>query len=960
MHKLIFQLMVFSIFRRFWAITAFVVLAATMTAQTKLYTGKQTTYNNLTRYGTGAPTFNPSGSVYDTLAWSYIDTSQSTHPITYEWAKTKWFVTSEVRQPSPPMAVATTPNPDIDYTMAVWIDTDDGNNKFYYDLSEGAWMPLGNYRGGTTPSDVAATGSTGAVTFRKAFWYDTVSGRVKSWNGSSWVDVTAGDNWGSQAVAVNARLQGNGTSGTPLDLATTGITPNSYTLPNVTVNPYGQITAISNGVVNLGSQVTGTLSAINGGTGLSSLGTANQLIRVNGSATALEYFTPSYITGNQTITLTGAVTGSGTTSITTTLSALGATASGQVLTWNGSAWAAAAPTGGVTGSGVSNRVALWNGTSSLSSNSLLTYDSILYVLAPGGVGVNSVMRVGKSGGWGETVIGAYYTSSKWGMYLASQFTPQVPYVYFETINGSVGFNTMPASGVRVHVGGNFRVNGELQASAGSAGTSGQYLISAGAGSPPVWTSINNLTGSGVANRVPYYSAANTFTNSANLTFSGNTLAATSSSAGTAAAILSVPGGTSSNLLLTFDMTGGFGSTFFHQYYTSGTQFGMEIRAFNGTTVLMKTNNRATSEDVRFPQKVKFGADAAPTEMVDVAGNIMFSGVMKAANGSASSSSYTFASDPNTGINLTSADRMSFNTNGISRFEVGSSGEWYINGSAGSGGQFMQSNGAGAAPSWATGSLLPSGSTGQTLRHNGSNWVANSVITNDGTNATATAPMRFAIGSASLPSLTPISDPDNGWSFPTADAQAWSTNGLQRMQLIGSQFNTSNLTNWDITASTQWSLFIGSQGLYGVSNAVTAQTADFIVVNPLAAGLPAAGLVVYEDNDNPTPQRIRFTVPTITANYDQTFTPASGEVGVWLRTSTTIDFASTGSGSINEVTVTLTGAVVGKPCIVGTSLSIQGLFTAYCTTSGQVVVRYTNTALVSLDPSSASFEIHQKL
>jgi azurin len=43
------------------------------------------------------------------------------------------------------------------------------------------------------------------------------------------------------------------------------------------------------------------------------------LLRVNGSATALEYFTPTFLTGNQTITLTGDVTGSGTIGIATTL-----------------------------------------------------------------------------------------------------------------------------------------------------------------------------------------------------------------------------------------------------------------------------------------------------------------------------------------------------------------------------------------------------------------------------------------------------------------------------------------------------------------------------------------------------------------------------------------------------------------------------------------------------------------
>lgn len=65
--------------------------------------------------------------------------------------------------------------------------------------------------------------------------------------------------------------------------------------------------------------VSGVFSIARGGTGLSTLGSANQLLRVNAGATALEYFTPTYLTGNQTITLSGDVTGSGATAITTTI-----------------------------------------------------------------------------------------------------------------------------------------------------------------------------------------------------------------------------------------------------------------------------------------------------------------------------------------------------------------------------------------------------------------------------------------------------------------------------------------------------------------------------------------------------------------------------------------------------------------------------------------------------------------
>jgi hypothetical protein len=57
----------------------------------------------------------------------------------------------------------------------------------------------------------------------------------------------------------------------------------------------------------------------------------------------------------------------------------------------------------------------------------------------------------------------------------------------------------------------------------------------------------------------------------------------------------------------------------------------------------------------------------------------------------------------------------------------------FNGSAGTSGQVLTSAGASSPPTWTTISGgLPSGTSGQTLRHDGTNWVASSLLTNDGT------------------------------------------------------------------------------------------------------------------------------------------------------------------------------------------------------------------------------------
>jgi hypothetical protein len=50
---------------------------------------------------------------------------------------------------------------------------------------------------------------------------------------------------------------------------------------------------IANSTINLTTKVTGTLPTTNGGTGLATIGTAAQVLRVNSGATALEYATPA-------------------------------------------------------------------------------------------------------------------------------------------------------------------------------------------------------------------------------------------------------------------------------------------------------------------------------------------------------------------------------------------------------------------------------------------------------------------------------------------------------------------------------------------------------------------------------------------------------------------------------------------------------------------------------------------
>jgi hypothetical protein len=67
---------------------------------------------------------------------------------------------------------------------------------------------------------------------------------------------------------------------------------------------------IANSTINLTTKVTGTLPLTNGGTGLATLGTASQELRVNSGATALEYYTPTVASSDFVLLATTDITSS--------------------------------------------------------------------------------------------------------------------------------------------------------------------------------------------------------------------------------------------------------------------------------------------------------------------------------------------------------------------------------------------------------------------------------------------------------------------------------------------------------------------------------------------------------------------------------------------------------------------------------------------------------------------------
>lgn len=129
-------------------------------------------------------------------------------------------------------------------------------------------------------------------------------------------------------VTLTGDATGSGTTAIPVTLDTVNSSPGSFTNANITVNAKGLVTAAANGSGG-GSgitQLTGDVTAGPGsGSQAATLATVNsnvgtfQGLTVNGKGLVTAAVNESYLTANQTVTLTGDVSGSGTTAITVTL-----------------------------------------------------------------------------------------------------------------------------------------------------------------------------------------------------------------------------------------------------------------------------------------------------------------------------------------------------------------------------------------------------------------------------------------------------------------------------------------------------------------------------------------------------------------------------------------------------------------------------------------------------------------
>jgi hypothetical protein len=142
------------------------------------------------------------------------------------------------------------------------------------------------------------------------------------------------------------------------------------------------------------------------------------------------------------------------------------------------------------------------------------------------------------------------------------------------------------------------------------------------------------------------------------------------------------------------------------------------------------------------------------------------------------------------------------TGTVDGYDISAYGPYFIS-SAGTSGQVWTSDGSGAGAWAAAASGMPSGASGNTLRHNGTSWIADSALYNNGTN--------IGIGTTTPSAKLDIFGTTNGLrlSYSAAVYSQMTTLSTGELQLTGSYSADSAMVVGAGTATDQLVLFDGN-------------------------------------------------------------------------------------------------------------------------------------------------------
>lgn len=123
----------------------------------------------------------------DTNAVLWVDTTTA---IRYDWdyKNDRWRAKGAFKDSLPPMPqyYHTLDSVVLDYTTLLWI-RDTFNILHKYDSTCQAWTPIGDWiYGDTVPSNITATDSNGAAIYTRSLWQKSTTNIVHYWDGDSW------------------------------------------------------------------------------------------------------------------------------------------------------------------------------------------------------------------------------------------------------------------------------------------------------------------------------------------------------------------------------------------------------------------------------------------------------------------------------------------------------------------------------------------------------------------------------------------------------------------------------------------------------------------------------------------------------------------------------------------------------------------------------------------------------
>jgi hypothetical protein len=250
--------------------------------------------------------------------------------------------------------------------------------------------------------------------------------------------VSDGSAWSSAAMSGDATIASTGAI-TLKNTGTAGTYGSASAVPVITTDAQGRVTGVTNTSISISASAitTGVLGAANGGTGQSSYAVGDLLYAtgttelsrladvvtgralLSGGVGAAPFWGQVGLTTHVTGTLPVANGGTGVTSLTSnallvggaTVGALSGSALGQVATWNGTQWTAAAPATSGTVTSVSSSTTLSGLTLSTATG---TTTPVLSLTGTLGVA---------SGGTGATTLTGYVKGSGTAALTASSTIP---------------------------------------------------------------------------------------------------------------------------------------------------------------------------------------------------------------------------------------------------------------------------------------------------------------------------------------------------------------------------------------------------------------------------------------------------------------------------------------------------------------------------------------------------------